>query len=277
VTNARTRLICLMNPPLKTIESYSYGIQSLMDVIKAPEDIARFDYALVVSHNEVSVEDINKSRPSVKSMYTSEEEELLIMWIWSRKTDQIRFTADATSHVYKCAVKLANEYSFSIPLIQGENVRIKLAKVAVCLAGRLYSHDGQILVVEKIHVECAHVFFHLMYGQASSGYRDMSNMQKSTELGANSEDIKRMEKYFSTYKDGGRLFKTLLTNNSFSVNDLVEALNLPKEFIHELVSKMLEHNLINKKSSGQYYKMPVFTNWLKKKVISGRDDEIHRL
>jgi len=266
-TNARTRLICLMNPPLKTIESYSYGIQALMDVIKAPEDIARFDYALVVSHNEVSVEDINKSRPSVTEMYTSEEEEALIMWIWSRKPNQIKFTDDATKHVYKCAVKLANEYSFSIPLIQGENVRVKLAKIAVSLAGRLYSHNEQNLVVEKLHVECAHIFMHLMYGQPSSGYRDMSKMQKSVDIGANSEDLKRMEQYFSRYKENNLMFRTLLTNNYFSVNDLMESLNLPREFVNELVSKMIEHNLIAKRFHGTYSKMPAFTSFLKKKVI----------
>jgi len=272
ITNARTRLICLMNPPMKIIASYSYGIQALMDVIKAPEDIARFDYALVVSHDEVSVEDINQSRPEVKPFYTSDEEEMLIMWIWSRKPEQIKFTDEATKHVYKCAVKLANEYSFSIPLIQGENVRIKLAKVAVALAGRLYNHREDILIVDKLHVECAHVFFNLMYGQASSGYRDMSRMQKTIDVGANSEDIKNMEKYFSTYKDNGRLFKVLLTNNVFTVTDLVESLNLPKEFIHELISKMIHHNLIIKKYSGQYIKLPAFTAFLKKKVTGALED-----
>lgn len=273
ITNARTRLISLMNPPLKTIASYSYGIQSLMDVIKAPEDIARFDYALVVSHDEVSVKDINRSRKEITPLYTSEEEELLIMWIWSRKPDQIKFTDDAVKHTYQCAVKLANEYSFSIPLIQGENVRIKLAKVAVCLAGRLYSHDGPILVVEKLHVECAHVFFNLMYKQDASGYKDMSMMQKSVDIETNSEDLKSMVKYFSTFKDGGKLLKTLLNNNRFSVNDLVESLNLPKEFIHELISKMLDHNLIIRRGYGAYDRTPAFTSWLKKKVLNKGERE----
>jgi len=267
ITNARTRLISLMNPPLRTISSYSYGIQALMDVIRAPEDIARFDYALVVSHDEVSIKDINKSRPEVREMYTSEEEEALIMWIWSRKPNQIKFTPEATKHVYESAVKLASEYSFTIPLIQGENVRIKLAKVAVCLAGRLYSHEGQNLLVEKIHVECAHVFFNLMYSQDSSGYKDMSKMQKEVDISTNADDLKSMVKYFSAFKDGGKLLKTLLGNNTFSVNDLIESLNLPREFIHELISKMLEHNLIIRRGYGTYHRNAAFTSWLKKTVL----------
>ena len=51
------------------------------------------------------------------------------------------------------------------------------------------------------------------------------------------------------------------------MNDLMESLNLPREFVNELVSKMIEHNLIAKRFHGTYSKMPAFTSFLKKKVI----------
>ena len=68
-THARTRVIFISNPILKTIANYSYGIQALVDIVKAPEDIARFDYVLVVAHNEVEIKDINRRRELVKEIY----------------------------------------------------------------------------------------------------------------------------------------------------------------------------------------------------------------
>ena len=55
ITNARTRVLYLANPPYKAISNYSYGIQSLLDLVKTPEDIARFDYACIVAHEEVDI------------------------------------------------------------------------------------------------------------------------------------------------------------------------------------------------------------------------------
>lgn len=268
IANARTRLLFLMNPPFKTISSYSYGIQSLMDVVKSPEDVARFDYVHVVAHNDVSIDDINKPHGEVSPYYTQEEEEMLIMWIWSRKINQIKFTADAVAHVYKCAKRMAKRYAFVVPLVQGENIRIKIAKLAVCLAGRLYSHSGHDLVVDKIHVECAHMFFNVLYSQDANGYDALSKMQKEMEISIDSEDMQVMIKFFSTFKDNRQLLKVLHEMNDFVPRDLMEALNLPVEFINELLSKMITHHLIIKAKNGKYVRNSAFTAWLRKKIFS---------
>ena len=275
-TNARTRLISLVNPPLKTIASYSYGIQSLMDVIKAPEDVARFDYAIVVSHDDVSIEDINTSRPNIDVIYSPEDEEKLIMWIWSRKKNQIEFTSDAIKCAYEMSVNLSKTYTFTIPLIQGENIRIKLAKLACCFAGRLYSStdDGDKILVKKIHVQCAYYFFNLIYGQESCGYRQFSNLQKTIDAGANEDDIKRIASYFNTYKTGKMMLcECLLRINSITINDLVESLNFPREHATELLSKLITTNMITKKYASTYVKNPSFAKWLKKTVAGEKENK----
>ena len=95
VANARTRLLFLCNPPNKMISNYSYGIQSIMELVKAPEDIARFDYVLVVAHNEVKGSVINQRREPLPKMYEAQLEQDLILWCWSRKPNEVRFTKDA--------------------------------------------------------------------------------------------------------------------------------------------------------------------------------------
>jgi hypothetical protein len=245
-----------------------------MEVIKAPEDVARFDYALVVSHDEVSIEDINTSRSNVNVMYSAEDEEKLIMWIWSRKKDQIDFTEDAIKCTYEMAVSLSKMYTFTIPLIQGENIRIKLAKLACCFAGRLYSStkSGEKILVKKIHVQCAYYFFNLIYGQESCGYRQLSSLQKAIDAGANEEDIKKIATYFNSYKTGKMaLCECLLRVNSITVADLIESLNFPREHATELLSKLITTNMVTKKYASTYVKNPAFAKWLKKIVAEKKE------
>ena len=270
VTNARTRLLFLSNPPLKMISNYSYGVQSVMDVVKAPEDVARFDYVLVVAHNEVSIRDINRHREVVDNFYNSDLEQDLILWIWSRKTDEVVFSDEAVRLTYKLSVRLAKEYSFSVPLIQGENIRIKLAKIAVGFAGRLYSNkqNGKILYVDSIHVECANHFLNLIYKKNASGYHDMSRMYKIADAEAMARDFSQIEKYLNAFtKHKDEICKCLMTNNNVQVNDISEHVNLDREIAREIISKLLKHNCIIKKY--QYYiKTPAFTSWLKGLVLN---------
>jgi len=266
-TNARTRLLFLANPHNKTVANFSYGIQAVPDIVKMPEDIARFDFALVVAHDEVSMHEINKPRNLIKSMHSNVLEQELVLWIWSRSTQEIAFSDKATALIYELSIKLSKTYSFTVPLIQGENIRIKLAKLAICFAGRVYSNKekGKILFVDNIHVECAFIFFNLIYKKAASGYYALSQMDKSFDA-EHAVGFKRIKRYFNTFRNRGELCKCLLANNNITITDLTEHLNQPPEIARELISKLLKHSCIVKKHS-QYVKTPAFTQWLKNEIL----------
>jgi hypothetical protein len=267
ITNARTRLLFLANPISKTVADFSYGIQAVPNIIKMPEDIARFDFVLVVAHNEVSMQEINKFKPMVTSMHSNTLEQELILWIWSKKDNDIKFSSKAVRLVYELAIKLSKTYSFTIPLIQGENIRVKLAKIAVCFAGRVYSNieKGKILYVKEVHVECAFIFFNLIYKKVASGYYAMSQMDKSFDI-TYVAGFKKIKSYFNTFRNKEELCKCLLTNNNISVVDISEHLNQPKEIAREIISKLLENYCVIKKHT-YYVKTPQFTEWLKKEIL----------
>lgn len=270
ITAARTRLLFLTNPILKTISNYSYGVQSLNDIVKAPEDIARFDYALVVAHNEVEVHNINKHRDTVPQMYSEELERQLVLWIWSRKLDDIVFSKDAVDAAYSFAILLAKAYSFSIPLIQGENIRIKLAKIAAAFAGRVFSNkeDGKVLYVDKVHIECAYYFINMLYKKQSCGYYALSQLNKMSDLESIDRDFSMVDKYLNAFvKSKDEICKCLLSNNNIQVNDISEHVNLEKEVARQVVSTLLKYNCLIKKHT-YYVKTPAFTGWLKSKVLS---------
>ena len=268
-THARTRVIFISNPILKTIANYSYGIQALVDIVKAPEDIARFDYVLVVAHNEVEIKDINRRRELVKEIYTKKLEQDLILWTWSKSQDEIMFSSEATQLIYDISIKLSKIYTFSIPLIQGENIRIKLAKIAIAFAARLYSHkqNGKYLFVDKIHVECAYHFLNLIYKKNSCGYYAMSKLQNTQELYSTEKDFSAFEKYLKAFTlHRVEICKCLLVNNALTVNDISEHVNLDKEIAREIISKLLINSCIIKRGN-IYVKVPAFVNWLKHKIL----------
>ena len=177
-TNARTRALWISNvrPPRQDLSDYDEGCLALNDIIGMPEDIARFDYAMSAAHHEVSPEVVNRSHnASQEQVFTSELCATLIRWIWSRSTDQIVFEREAIESCYQHAIEMGAVYDSSMPLVMAENQRIKLARVAAAIAGRLFStDDGETLIITKEHVIAARDLLDAFYAQESFGYHQYS-------------------------------------------------------------------------------------------------------
>lgn len=280
VTNARTRLLALCNPIKRKIGQYSYGVQAILEVMEAPENIARLDYALVLSDTEVDSAQVNKRRgkDDVKQIYSQEAEQNLIMWTWSRQTDDIVFTDKAIDTVYALANKLGTIYTSEIPLIQGTSVRIKLAKIAIAFAARFYSCDetGKKLIVDDVHVNCAHIFLNTIYKKASCGYFTMSQLNRSLQASYTEEDMASINKYLSSFTNNkAELCKCLLNNNVLTTRDIAEHLNFSNEIATEIISKLLKYNMIIKKFQNCYVKNKQFTDWLKNQVLTDNKMEVN--
>jgi hypothetical protein len=96
-----------------------------------------------VADTEVSTEEVNRIRSSLPELYSRDAEQNLILWTWSRQQDEIEFSQEAIASIYSLAITIASSYISDIPLIQGANVRIKLAKMAIAFAARLYSNKNE--------------------------------------------------------------------------------------------------------------------------------------
>lgn len=280
LTNARCRLLFLANPPSKAMSNYTFGVHALKDLVHAPEDIARFDFACIVSHEEVSVEHINKQYDTTDFMFSNVVERELIMWIWSRTADQIQFTQKAVEEIFKSANRLGKFYDIGIPLIQGENVRFKIAKMSIAFAGRLYSStdNGAVLLVKKLHVQCAASFIRMLYQADVNGYYDHSWQRKQLNPELQQENIDALVAYFNAYKSQDQAYQYLLNNTYITARDLTEHLNVSIQTATEIVSKLIQFKCINKKdttaSGGTYLKTPHFTKWLRNRVRAARRSKV---
>lgn len=178
-TSARTRLLWISNPVdgRRLADTPGGGMEAIRKLVKNPEDIARFDFALAVSNSEVPSDIINAARHNkVEHVYTADACAKLIMWAWSRKSDQVKFIRGAEDAILEAAQDMGTRYVPEPPLVQIENIRMKLARIAVAFAARTFSTNRAAthIVVRPEHVASAVEFLDWVYGTEVMGYGRMS-------------------------------------------------------------------------------------------------------
>lgn len=256
-TSARTRLIWISNPvDGRTISEMSRGaIDAIEQLVPNPEDIARFDIAMSAASSDVDLNIINSGDHAyVKHRFTSELCSTLLMWAWSRKADDIWFAEGVEELIYDRAMKMGQNYVPEPPLIQGENVRIKIARLAVALAVRTFSTDssGNKVLVEKQHVKDAIKFLNRIYGMKSFGYAEHSwrvliDRQKSEK------NTKEARRYLLNNQDVLETLKAVILDNRFRNRDFEER-GMLRDQAAEAVKSLSGYGMIRRISKG-YLKM----------------------
>lgn len=181
-TTARTRLVWISNPlrAQRLSEIAGSALNALQDLVRSPEDIARFDFVMAASNNEVESSVINSSQHNkVAHAYTADLCHELVMWAWSRRPEHVRWAAGAEECVLQAAERLGREYAPDPPLIQAENVRVKIARIAVAMAARTFSTNatGEVVIVKRQHVLSALEFLDIVYSNKAMGYKQHSLAQ----------------------------------------------------------------------------------------------------
>lgn len=266
-TFARTRLIYVANPVEGvTIDSYTNGaMDAIRGMAKNPEDAARFDFALAVASKDVPADEINSQKPPrVRHRYTSHLCGQLINWVWSRDIDQIVWEKGVENYVLERAQILGKKYVPDPPLIQAENVRIKLARLAVAIAGRLFSTDdtGELLVVDYEHVEAAEQLLNGFYGMDSFGYREHSAnvIHEREQAEKNSKSVRN---YLLANEDILETLKQCITG-PFKMRDFQEFGGMSQIEAQDAVRQLQGWRVIRRMSKGYIRAEPVLIDLVKK-------------
>jgi hypothetical protein len=212
----------------------------------------------------VTGEKINKRREPLSKLHEQRLEQDLILWCWSRKSNEVVFEDGAVKLIYEHSLQFEKLYDFSIPLIQVENVRYKVAKLAIAFAARFYSNaeNGKILLVKKLHVDCVTTFFHMIYAKESCGYRAYSDMKKSESENVTDEKIAFIEHYFKSWTNKEELLRFVMVNNVFDSRGIMEHMGVSQFQSSEVISK-LSHACCISKRGAFYTKTPAFISYLK--------------
>lgn len=265
-THARTRLIWIANPVEGvTVESYPNGaIDGLKGLAPNPEDIARFDFAMAVASGDVAAKTINTRRPPrIKARYTQALCSTLVNWVWSRRPDQIRWERGVENYVLDVAQALGKRYIPEPPLIQVENVRIKLARVAVAIAGRVFSCDetGEFLVVGREHVEAAVRVLEGFYGMPAFGYAEHS-AQVIRERQQAQQNIAAVTRYLAANDDILQTLRSCMSG-PFKMRDFQEFGGMSQVEAQEAVRVLQQQHMIRRLTKGYIRAEPTLITLVK--------------
>ncbi len=225
-TSARTRLMWISNPvggkPFS--ELAGGGVQAIRKMIRNPEDIARFDFALAASGKDVDPHVINSMHhDSVEHQYDSTSCATLVRWAWSRREEHVQWLRGAEQYLIEAANDIGSRYLNDPPLIQAENIREKLARISVAIAARTYStRDGVRVRVGRAHIASAVEFLDWVYGSDSMAYAKQSRamMRRRARAASRKGTIK---KYVKTNSGVLVALRAVMHSNTFRVKDLEES------------------------------------------------------
>lgn len=269
-TSARTRLIWIANPAdgRKLDELSNGAIDAIKGLAKNPEDVARFDLAISVASNEVDSATINADEPpQVRHRYTEKLCSDLVTWAWSRTVDQVVWQEGVEAHVLDQAQAMGQRYISEPPLVQVENVRLKIARAAVAVAARLFSCDttGQCIVVTREHVDAAVKLFDRFYKMQSMGYASHSKRVIADRKRAQ----ENLDIIIGFLRDRQDVFSALQSvgGDPFKLRDFEEFAAMSRLDAQEAVRMLLQHRMARRMAKGYLRAEPALIEAVKRLEI----------
>lgn len=262
--NARVRLLWISNPRSKRmLSTYNYGVEAVEELIGAAEDIRRFDMVMLVGANEVDEKWINVSKasaPKREHIYTVDLCRKLILWVWSRKYDEVIIEEDAEEELLRLSSIMGKEYASSIPIVDPSSQKLKLLRLSAAIAGRTFSSDEKgNLVIRKCHVEYIYYYLNELYSSDIFGYAQYS---KQLAYGISQDSIREIEQAILSLPNSKKVATLLLNAKEFNAYTLQEWTSLDKDSVNEFISKLCQLDCA-KKIRHFYYKTELFIKLLK--------------
>ncbi len=268
--HARTRLVWISNPRSdRPMLSYNFGVEAIKELIGSLEDIRRFDMAITVASGEVDREVVNLSeadRPQAKHVYTSELCQALVLWTWSRATDEIIFEEQAVIDILAAAKRMGQKYTAQIPLVELADQRLKLARLSVALAARTFStDDGHRIIVRPCHVAYIESYLDGLYSATSCGYARYSELCTQAGKMHDEEEVKEVLLKLPYTKD---TLRGLLETNAVTLQAVRDLTSLDREMCQEAVGVLVRKNAL-KRHRSYYVKTPAMIEMLKGLLENG--------
>lgn len=270
-THARTRLLWISNPRSdKQLAAYNFGVEAIKELIGGPEDVRRFDLCYLASSRDVDPVHLNtlqRSRPSVKHVFTGELCRSLILYAWTRTEGQVLFDSEATKMILEGATDLSSQFTDRIPLIDRGSTRYKLARLAASLAARTFSttDDLHVIYVRPAHVEFIVQFLQKTYSSATFGYEDYTQAMEITNTLLDPEKVKKQIKETPWPAD---FIKQILHRSYIELIDIQDWCSYDRVSAQELLSLLVRKHALTRERRA-YRKTPSFIALLKKMLEEG--------
>lgn len=270
-TTSRTRAIYISNPRNgRQLNSETYGVNAILKLFGKAEDVRRLDIAMSVASGDVDPSLVNRSLrdiPEVPHIYTSDLCNTRVLWAWSRKPDNIKFTDEATERILAAATEMGAKYSSKVPIVEAADQRIKIARLAVSAACCVFSTENGIdVIVKPEHVDFVVDFMNEIYCAKSFGYDKLSEQTIATS-DTSEDNIKKLRMTFLTLPimDMNEMASILYQLPYFSRMTLEDYTGLSKDDLRMLLKFMTNNHLVDK-VKGDYRRLPLGTELLENLV-----------
>ena len=268
-THARTRLIMVSNPRSDMpLSAYNFGIEAVRELIGGLEDIRRFDVVLLTSAEQIPVDTLNKLqryRPKVKHPHTDKLCHSLILWAWTRDSEQVLFTPEATDLILSEATRLCSIFTEIIPIVDRGSMRFKISRLAIALACRTFSEqDLHAVIVRECHVKYVTKFLEETYSKNIFGYKDFSDA-----IGASNVliDPEMLTKRILQTPFPHDFVQQLLYTNAIEFRDICDWCGWEKGATTQMLSLLVRKNALQRDGRG-YRKTAKFIVFLKELLKS---------
>jgi hypothetical protein len=242
---AQVRMLSISNPSTHDkksipLRNYPNGIQVLLDLIGASEDIARYDFFLLVDgpkgNEYISPLDDFDLEPFDKEAYQNR-----VRWIWSRTADQILMERPVLEYIVKCSQELNNKYNSHIMLF-GPEAWKKLSRIAIATAALVcsISEDGENLIVTEEHVTWARNFLVACYDNPLFKLREYVEMQRRL-VECDEAAIHALQGLYSSHNV---LLKQLEMSTEMSQRDLQGMSNMDQKEFGKVMNQMVKFGFV---------------------------------
>ena len=273
-TSARTRLVWVMNPGDGSMirDNPQGGMGAIRTVVPNAEDVARFDFVMATAKDDVDTKVINAGFAEHHSPeYDSIESETLVKWAWSLTRNDVFISEAAQRQVIKSAVAMGERYISDPPLIQSENVRFKILRVAAAIAARTYSVTKRgKLSVNAEHIRDAVRFLDMIYEEDAMGYARASKRAIAAQTKAK-EKYNLCINYLRQHEDSVLLTLRMVGGNTFRARNFEEFGGMENSAAKVAVQTLLQWNLVRLKSRGDIQMEPLLLKAVRE--LEDRDDD----
>jgi hypothetical protein len=238
-TPARTRMVMMGNPRGvgRTLSTYPTAVEGFMELIGAPEDVARFDLVLAVKQG-LDKDEADRVLGAQPEPAPVELRRSLVKYAWSRTVDQVEWEPGAEELCVELASLMADDYDYAIPIVEPSEQDVRLARVAVAAACRTFStidEDSGTVLVRRCHVEWACGVMRRAF-DGDLGYGEFSSFRQRQKL---DENLAR-DALAGVGGDTGLMCRALVGIRRITPNSVGMALALDGAEARMFISKLIQ-------------------------------------
>jgi hypothetical protein len=264
-TNARTRMIWIANPRGDvSLSSFSQGVVAVKELIGAPEDVARFDLFCTAVTTDVPLARINAVREAdTLQVFDSGVCHQRVMWAWSRAATDVDYTQDAVERTLHFATVQGEKYRHcaEIPLVEPNEQRIKLARIATAAAAMFFSTDdtGRPVIVKPEHVEFAYEFLEQLFAKPSLAFAEWAGARHR-------ENTLRNVTSVQTIVTTGVMARQFMESELLAQTALQQILGIDdRDAMRRAMTTLTTAGFLSREG-GRYRKTPAAIRWLRDRI-----------